>query len=214
LRVAKLGKPPGADFLRQLDPPRATVRAGHDKLVRIYYASGPHPVAWNTFRAWGPAHNARFDHHLADDNGAPFHQPRAVLYCARQGITCIAEVFQATRVVNRFDNDPYLCAFTPTRDLKLLDLTGRFATQMGASLAIHSGPRHRAREWARALYEAYDHDGLLYLSSMDAGAPAIALNDRAEDAMPAAPLSNRPLSDPLLTDVIDAHTHRLGYLKR
>ena len=49
---------------------------------------------------------------------------------------------------------------------------------------------------------------------MDPGAPAIALNERAEDAMPDAPLSNRPLSDPLLTDVIDAHTHRLGYLKR
>ncbi len=212
--MAKLGKPPGADFLRQLTPPRAILRAGRDKLVRIYYASGPHPVAWNAFRAWGPAPNARFDHHLPDGAGAPQNQPRRVLYCAQQGITCIAEVFQATRVVNRFDNDPYLCAFTPARDLQLLDLTGRFATQMGASLAIHSGPRHRAREWAGALYDAFDHDGLLYRSSMDPGAFAIVLNERAEDAMPAAPLSNRPLSDPLLTDVIDAHTHRLGYLKR
>jgi hypothetical protein len=130
-----------------------------------------------------------------------------------QGMTCIAEVFQGTRVVNRTDNDPYLCVFSPGRDLKLLDLTGDFATRMGASLAIHSGPRNRARGWARALHDAFDHDGLLYLSSMHPGASAIALNERAADAIPDAPLSNRPLSDPLLTDVIDALTRRLGYLK-
>ncbi|MFT3816861.1 MAG: RES family NAD+ phosphorylase [Rubrivivax sp.] len=212
--MAKLGKPPAVEVLRALDPPRTTILAGRDRLARIYYASGPHPVAWNEFRAWGPATNARFDHHLPDGAGKPHAQSRKVLYCAKQGITCIAEVFQATRVVNRIDNDPYLCVFSPRRNLTLLDLTGRFATRMGASLAIHSGPRNRAREWARTLYEAFDYDGLLYLSSMDPGAAAIALNERAEDAMPEAPLSNRPLGDPLLTDVIDAHTHRLGYLKR
>lgn len=212
--MAKLGRPPAADTLRRLDPPRVILHAGRVKLVRIYYASGPHPVAWRAFRAWGPSRNARFDHHLPDAAGAPHAQSRKILYCAEQGITCIAEVFQATRVVNRFDYDPYLCVFTPTRDLTLLDLTGVFATRMGASLAIHSGPRHKAREWASALYDAFDHDGLLYLSSMHPGATAIALNECAEDAMPDAPLSNRPLSDPLLTDVLDAHTHRLGYLKR
>ena len=212
--MAKLGKPPAVDVLRLLEPPRAVVHAGSERLARIYYASGEHPVAWREFRAWGPAHNARFDHHLTDDSGKPRAQERKTLYCAKKGITCVAEVFQATRVVNRVDNDPYLCVFSPRRDLSLLDLTGRFATRMGASLAIHSGPRHRAREWARALYEAFDHDGLLYLSAMDPGAPAIALNERAVDAIPDAPLSNRPLSDPMLTDVIDAHTRRLGYLKR
>lgn len=212
--MVKLGKPPAAEVLRRLNPPRTTLRAGRDRLARIYHASGQHPMAWNAFRAWGPARNARFDHHLPDDAGAPHAQSRKILYCAKRGITCIAEVFQATRVVNRTDGDPYLCVFSPARNLTLLDLTGRFATQMGASLAIHSGPRHWAREWARALYDAFDHDGLLYLSSMDPGAPAIALNERAEDAMPAVPLANRPLNDPLLTDVIDAHTHRLGYLKR
>lgn len=212
--MAKLGKPPAVGVLRNQDPSWAIIRAGQDKLARIYHASGPHPVAWNEFRAFGPAHNARFDHHQPDANGKPHLQSRKILYCAKRGMTCIAEVFQGTRVVNRADNDPYLCVFSPTRNLKLLDLTGRFATRMGASLAIHSGPRNRAREWACALYDAFDHDGLLYLSSMDPGAPAIVLNERGEDAMPGTPLSNRPLSDPLLTDVIDALTHRLGYLKR
>jgi hypothetical protein len=212
--VVKLGKPPTAEVLRELDPPHATLHAGRDRLARIYFASGPHPVAWNEFRAWGPAVNARFDHHLSDDAGRPHAQERKVFYGAKRGVTCIAEVFQATRVVNRTDGDPYLCVFSPRRDLRLLDLAGRFATRMGASLAIHSGPRHRAREWARALYEAYDFDGLLYLSAMDPGAPAIALNERAEDALPDAPLLNRPLSDAMLTDVMDAQTHRLGYRKR
>jgi hypothetical protein len=212
--MAKLGRPPSAEALRALDPPRVTLTAGQSRLARIYYASGPYAVAWNQFRAWGPARNARFDHYLPDESGAGQMQSRKVLYCARQGVTCIAEVFQTTRVVDRFSNDPYLCVFSPARDLKLLDLTGRFATRMGASLAIHSGPRHFAREWARALYEAFDFDGLLYLSSMDSGAKAIALNERAQNAMPDAPLSNRALGDALLTDTIDAHTLRLGYLKR
>jgi hypothetical protein len=212
--VVKLGKPATVEFLRALDPPVATIRAGHDRLARIYFAGGAYPVAWHEFRAWGPAPLARFDHHLPDAEGQPRAQPRKVLYCARRGITCIAEVFQAARVVNRVDGDPYLCVFSPRRDLRLLDLTGRFATRMGASLAIHSGPRHRSREWARALHEAYDFDGLLYLSSMDSGASAIALNERAEDGLPDAPLLNRPLADAMLTDVIDAQTHRLGYRKR
>src|SRR5690606_15570813 len=105
-RVAKLGKPPAADLLRALDPPWASVRAAEDKLARIYYASGPNRVAWNEFRAWGPAHNARFDHHQPDAGGEPHVQSRKILYCAKQGMTCFAEVFQGTRVVNRADNDP------------------------------------------------------------------------------------------------------------
>lgn len=212
--MAKLGKPPAAGTLRLLEPPWAWLRAKEDRLARIYHASGAFPVAWSQFRRWGPARNARFDHHLPDAAGMPHEQSRAILYCAPQAMTCIAEVFQDTRVVNRADDDPCLCVFAPVRDLKLLDLTGEFATRMGASLAIHSGPRGRARQWACALHDAFDHDGLLYLSSMHPGATAIALNERAADALPAAPLANRPLADPLFTDVIDALTHRLGYLKR
>lgn len=212
--VAKLGNPPDVPTLRGLNPPFVTLRAEVDRLARIYFASGAHPSSWNTFRAWGPAANARFDHHLLDAAGKPHAQDRKVIYCAPTGMTCLAEVFQVTRTVNRTAGDPYLAVFAPTRSLKLLDLTGRFATQMGASLNIHSGPRSRARAWARALYEAYTCDGLLYLSSMDAGSKALVLTDRAEDAMPELPLANRPLADPLLTDLIDAFTYRLGYLKR
>jgi hypothetical protein len=134
--MAKLGSPPAASVLRQLDPPWVRLRAGEDKLARIYHASGPHPVAWNQFRTWGPARNARFDHHQPDASDHPRAQSRGILYCATQGMTCLAEVFQGTRVVNRTDDDPYLCVFACTRNLKLLDLTGEFATRMGASLAM------------------------------------------------------------------------------
>ena len=42
-----------------------------------------------------------------------------------------------------------LVVFDTAAPLKLLDLTGDFVTRMGASMAIHSGSRIRAREWAR-----------------------------------------------------------------
>lgn len=38
--------------------------------------------------------------------------------------------------------------------LVLLDLAGPFVTTLGASTAIHSGSRPRARRWARRLHEA------------------------------------------------------------
>lgn len=170
-------------------------------------------MAWNDFRYWGPGSGARFDHHRLDAEGSPQTQSRGVLYGADQAITCIAEVFQHARVIDRTLDDPYLCVFTLSRQVRLLDLTGTFVTRMGASLAIHSGPRNRSRRWAAALYDAYDHDGLLYWSSMHTGATAVVLTERAAAAMPATPDFNRPLADPSLTDAVDACASRLGYLK-
>lgn len=210
--MAKLPDPPDPAQLRRISPEWKKLGA-RTALARIYFAGGEFPVAWNELRYWGPAPAARFDHHLAGTDGKPCRQDRGVLYCATQGMTCLAEVFQRTRVIDRSTGEPQLCVFAPRRPLRLLDLTGAFATRMGASLAIHSGPRPRGRAWARALYEAYDHDGLLYLSSMNAGAGALVLNDRAAEALPEALDFNRPLADPTLTDLIDACAARLGYLK-
>jgi hypothetical protein len=95
----------------------------------------------------------------------------------------------------------------------LLDLTGEFATRMGASPASHSGPRDRARRWAVALDDAYALDGLRNLSSTRPGATAVVLDERARDALPVLPAFNRALSDAILTDVIDACAARLAYLR-
>ena len=182
-------------------------------LARIYFAGGDHPMAWREFRHWGPVSLARFDHHRPDASGRPLLQAHGVFYCAPLAMTCVAEVFQLSRVIDRVRREPYLAIFDLARDVRLLDITGEFATRMGASLAIHSGPRHRTRRWAAALYDAFDCDGLLYHSSMHPRAQAIVLTERAIDALPPTPEFNRPLADPSLTDVIDACAQRLGYLK-
>jgi len=210
--VAKLPEPPDRAALRRLDPP-VHVLPAQSWIARVYFAGGRHPSAWNGFRDWGPSPLARFDHHLPDADGHPHRQARAVLYGAPEGLTCIAEVFQQSRAIDRVRRDPFLAIFPLARPVRLLDLTGEFATRMGASLAIHSGPRDRTRRWAIALDDAYALAGFRYLSSMHPGAIAYVLNERARDALPASPSFNRALSDPILTDTIDACAARLGYLK-
>lgn len=179
-------------------------------LSRIYSAGGAHPATWNGFRFFGPTH-ARFDHH--DD--PPRVQAKGISYAAHgasAALTCIAEVFQATRVIDRARSAPWLVCFDIQRDLVLLDLTGLWPTRAGASMAINSGQRPRARQWSRAIYAAYPTiDGLLYASSMHANRPAVALYERARDALPAAPVFNRALADPALLPRLTHAAAQLGY---
>lgn len=209
--MAKLPAPNHAHLVRLR--PEIRVYTQGTTLARMYFAGGRHPVAWNDFRHWGPVPSARFDHHLLNAVGKPELQDRGVMYLGERGITCLAEVFQLNRVIDRVWNTPYMVVFTLKADLQLLDLTGGFATRMGASYAIHSGPRDRCRMWSRALYDAYpDIGGLLYRSSMQGG-EAVALFERGIDVLPPRPDFNRPLSDHSLTDAIDQCVADLGYLK-
>jgi hypothetical protein len=83
---------------------------------------------------------------------------------------------------------------------------------MGASAAIHSGPRSRARAWARELHDAYpDIQGLYYGSSMNGHAPAIALNERAQRAMSEQPQFHRALNDDILVETLQQIALRLSY---
>jgi hypothetical protein len=128
--------------------------------------------------------------------------------------TSLAEVFQETRRINRTRRAPWLAIFLLQRDVNLLDLTGAFPTRVGASMAINSGSRARAREWARQFYDACEPlQGIYYASSMNGNEPAMALTDRAEKAgcFPAHPDLNRALADDSLLDVLKHSAHRLGY---
>ena len=87
----------------------------------------------------------RWDHHLPGASDTPTEQDRAVLYCAPEVDTCTAEVFQATRRIDRIRNAPALAVFALHVPVTVLDLRGAFTTRIGASTAIHSGPRSRAR---------------------------------------------------------------------
>lgn len=107
-----------------------------------------------------------------------------------------------------------MLAFALATPLKLLDLTGSFATRAGASMALMTGPRAVSRRWAQAFYDAYPEvQGVYYPSSMYANAPAIALNERAatKGAMPGVPSFHRALADNALHTVIRNVARKIGY---
>jgi hypothetical protein len=208
--LPKFPEPPGVAALRAIAP-QTFILAAETKLARIYFAAGPNPSRWNQFRSFGPT-AARWDHHLPNARGVPTEQKRAIYYCAPNVDTCAAEVFQATRRIDRTRNAPGLVVLALREAVTLLDLRGTFATAIGASTAIHSGPRSRARAWARELYEAYPHiQGLYYGSSMNGHAPAIALNERARQAMPEHPQFHRALNDDMLVETLQQIALRLSY---
>jgi hypothetical protein len=213
--VAKFPSSPGVPALARLTPAISTLGAG-TTLARIYYSRGEHPQVWNQFRYFGPV-NSRWDHHAPDVVGNPRAQSRGIYYAAIDAKTCLAETFQSTRRIDRVFQAPWLAVFETLARLKLLDLTGDFATRMGASMAIHSGSRGRARGWARDLYEAYPEiQGILYAASMHGGHAAIALNERAlkEPLFPEHPLFHRALADDTLLDPLKHAAHDLGYALR
>jgi len=208
--VAKFPEPPGVAALRGIAP-QTLILAADTKLARIYFAAGLHPSHWDEFRSFGPT-AARWDHHLPSTRGVPVEQDRSVFYCAPDVDTCAAEVFQATRRIDRTRDAPWLVVFALVEAITLLDLRGTFATKVGASTAIHSGLRSRARAWARELYEAYpDIQGLYYGSSMNGHAPAVALNERAQRAMPEQPHFHRALNDDMLVETLQRIALRLSY---
>jgi len=185
-------------------------------LARVYYTSSAHPLAWNQFRSFGPL-SFRWDHHLPTVAGESREPGGAVYYAAANAVTCLAEVFQATRRIDRVYQAPWLVIFNTLRALSLLDLTGDCAPRMGASMAIHSGSRVRARGWTRDLYEAFaDAEGLVCASSMHGDAPAFALNERALRAtlFPPHPEFHRALADDVLLDPLKHAAQALGYALR
>ena len=134
------------------------------------------------------------------------------MYLANQGPTCLAEVFQTTRVIDRHSGSPWLAGFRLAKAIQLLDLTGIFTTALGASTAIHSGPRPRAQRWSQQLYEAYAQiDGILYCSSMYGNAPSVALFERGLPTIPQLTVFHRALNDPAMLALIIATSQQIGY---
>jgi len=203
----RLAPPPPLAALRAIAPEIHVLRAGA-VLWHIYFRAGPHPSRWRGFRSFGPT-GARFDHQPPP---AKRHRARAILYASDSGPAALAEVFQQTRVIDRFADSPALAAFQLMRDLQLLDLTGAWPTRAGTSMAINSGSRATARAWSRTLHAAYPHvEGLRYASSMNANQPAFALYERARSSLPAGALLDLPLAAPALAAPLAAASIRFGY---
>ncbi len=205
--MPKFPWPPAPDEFRCVRAAYRTLRT--DTLVaRIYPRGGRHPTTWRDLRFDGPLTSARFDHHVSGER-------RGVIYAARDLVTCVAEACQGSRLVDRFADDRCFAAFRLVRSVRLLDLTGDWPTRAGASQAIASGPRARAQAWARAIYDAYPRvEGLWYPSSMHGSHPALVLFERAEDAVPAVPDLDVPLSHAGLLPDLTRAADALGYLLR
>lgn len=214
--MAKFPHSPGPAALAGIAPAVRRLPAG-STLARVYFSRSRHTIPWNEFRYTGPL-NSRGDHHLPNPQGMAHAQQRGIYYAATDAKTCLAEVFQHTRRIDRAFQAPWLAIFKTLRALEVLDLTGDFATRMGASMAIHSGSRERAREWARDLYQAFPAaQGIFYAASMHAGAPAFALNERALEAGPLFPVHpdfHRALADDAMLDPLKHAARSLGYALR
>lgn len=206
--MPKLPDPPSASELAHRLPARAITLPAGSELWRIYFQGTGYPASWASFRRYGPLLLSRFDHHLP-----PSHeQERGILYAALAIITCVAEVFQEKRLIDTHDRLPWLVGFRLRRAVSLLDLTGNWPTAAGASMLINAGRRDRARAWSRAIYDAYPHvEGVWYCSSMDANQPAVALYERAVDAIDPSPIFHRELADPSLLDPLRRFAVELGY---
>jgi hypothetical protein len=213
--------PPGAAELRAMGPALRRLRASSN-LMRIWFAEAPYPTGFAHFRAFGPT-ASRFDHHLAGPDDRPGYGTRAILYAVEvitspgghaEALTAaVGEVFQQQRIIDMGTDDPRLALFQTTREVRLLDLTGFWATRIGASSNISSGPREITRSWSGALYDAFPQaDGLLYRSSMSGGhCLAVALYERAEDAVAAKPILDLPLGHSSLRGPVERAARRLGY---
>ena len=136
------------------------------------------------------------------------------MYGADDPTTCIAEVFQKTRVINRWHREPWLVGFETGNEMRLLDLTGTVPTRAGASMGLMTGPRSVSRAWARAFHDFWSEiDGLYYPSSMHANRPAMVLNERARAAgvIPDHASFHRSLGDPAILSILRNTARALGY---
>ena len=175
-------------------------------LWRVHATAGPHVTPWNRLRHFGPT-TSRFD----PQPPPPGWSERGVTYAATDVVTCLAEVFAASRVVDGSRRAPYLTGWQPTRVLTLLDLTATWPIRNGASHLLTSGPKSVCRAWARAVDTEWpDLDGLWSVSTMT-GRPTVTLFTAAADAFPRRPAFSRPLSSPALQGALATAAAEIGY---
>jgi hypothetical protein len=131
---------------------------------RLYHCDLQTPDALHR-RRFGPLH--RFDHHIPQTSGKPQECPlgRTVTYLGENRKTAGAEVF--------WDEGPsaYVCPrhslaqLRPLATIKLLDLKGDGADAIGALPVLCTGDSsdyELTQEWARAIYEDLEVDGICY----------------------------------------------------
>lgn len=190
------------------------------RVARIYAAGGDHPSTWRSFRTFGPVPTMRFDHHLRPERPG---ERRAVSYCAPAAVrratgndpleTCLAEVFSSTAVIDLSQGQPWFTIWVAARPLRLLDVVDcRWITRARGNAAISSGEHAQSQKWAKAIHHAYqDVDGIYYETSSIPMRRSVALFERAETALPAAPEVNVPLNHAGLRAAVKRVANDLGF---
>jgi hypothetical protein len=206
--IPKLPERPDPAVLTASEHEFHTVDTG-TVLWRIHRTTGPHVMAWNRLREFGPISTCRFDPH---PEGPPRQHPRAgVLYAAAALPTALAEVYHTTRVIDCVTSAPAATAFGFDRPVRLLDLTGDWPLRAGASHVINTGRHSATRAWARAFLTVWpDLDGLRHTSSLT-GQPCVTLYNSAVDALPAESAHTFALDDPRYLDWLLVAADTIGY---
>ncbi|WP_255713723.1 RES family NAD+ phosphorylase [Subtercola endophyticus] len=178
-------------------------------LWRIHMTSTNHPQAWNRLRTWGPLASARWDAHPLPEGE---HPSDGAAYLGFDVVTCLAEVFQATRFVDIHTGAPYVTLFSLTRPLRLIDVTGDWLLRAGARSSVALGKKSRTREWARAIRDAWpDLDGVYSRSAVAGAHECVTLWGGSESAFASAPLLSTPLSSPAIVTNIKIAAESIRY---
>lgn len=154
-----------------------------------------------TFRYAGPI--LRFDHHRVGS------RDRGIYYAAPTLDGCVVEVFGDVGTVafgGRRVANPVV-----TEELVLLDLRRSGAMRAGTVVGISAADHQLSQEWSRYWYEhpgIYgDIHGLVYPNAHN-GMDALALYERATDALDCPPTHDWPLDDTPIEIALREIAHR------
>ncbi|GAA4492094.1 RES family NAD+ phosphorylase [Rhodococcus olei] len=208
-----LPHPPGVDALRAagIQPDEYLELPADTMIWRVHRTSGTHVLPWNALRTYGPI--LRFDPHPRPRKDHPRH---GVWYGASDVPGALAEMFQATHVIDRTAGTPYLTGLQFTRPLCLLDVAGfgdgRWPTRVGGNFALGTAAHGIAQHWARTIRAAHpDLDGLAYRGRFSGGL-CLALFTPAASAFPPTPALSLPLDHPGLASRLAGAARRVGYI--
>ena len=108
--------------------------------------------------------------------------------------------------------EPWLVGLETAVELRLLDLTGRWPTRAGASMALSTGPHARTRPWSRAAYEAYPDCTVSGMARRWTACSAASRFSSVQlHAMPAAPAFHRALADAPVRALLEQWADELNY---
>ncbi|MCI4659732.1 RES family NAD+ phosphorylase [Cryobacterium zhongshanensis] len=187
------------------------LRSFRNVLWRVSRTEGPHALAWNELRHFGPVEEMRFDPHPPPADNYP---AVGVMYAATRSYTALGEVYQGTHVIDRSMGGATIAAWIPSRELTLLDLTTNWPVLNHAAASMMMDDKANTQPWARAIFERHGDvlDGLYHQSSIN-NEPLVTLFSRTETipAFPRRVSFSTLLSDTNADEIVARAKKKLNY---